>query len=199
MSLRPSCAPLGRRVSKTVDNDADWDCTYHDYYDTSWRRIERTGGSDQVLKQYVYGIRYVDNPVQIGVNQAPTHDPDFDPQDEDHDPAWYYPIQDANFNVTALFDSDGTLEERYAYTPYGDRAVYHPDDSGTDDYATVRVAHTTLVQVSGEDQPYGLCDLGHQGLFHTYPSHVPLRGHRCPPGRGRSRKHRTGPRRSAQG
>jgi hypothetical protein len=36
----------GRRVSKTVDNAADWDCTYHYTYDTSWRRI-----ADSTLKR----------------------------------------------------------------------------------------------------------------------------------------------------
>jgi RHS repeat-associated protein len=31
----------------------------------------------------------------------------------------HYYLQDANYNVTALVRSDGTVAERYAYTPYG--------------------------------------------------------------------------------
>ncbi|MFO8013590.1 MAG: RHS repeat-associated core domain-containing protein [Phycisphaerae bacterium] len=121
-------------------------------------------GTDQVLKQYVYGTRYVDNPVQIGVNQAPTADPDFDPQDEDHDPAWYWPIQDANFNVVGLVDSAGDLVERYEYTPYGQRSVFVP--SGSNDEATsAPLYESQRVEDSGTPQAWSLCDIGHQGLF----------------------------------
>jgi len=173
---------LGRRVSKTVDNAADWDSTYHYTYDTSWRRIEMRDGTDQPLKQYVYGTRYVDNPLReaslvighsslvIGpTDQAPTDDPDFDPEDPDHDPAWYYPVQDANFNVAGLVDSAGDLVERYEYTPYGERTVFK--NAGSSDettsaplYESQRVLRWVGGNPTGE-QPYSYCDLGHQGLF----------------------------------
>ena len=156
---------MGRRVSKTVDNAADWDCTYHDYYDTSWRRIEMTGGSGHVLKQYVYGTRYVDNPVQIGVNTNPGEDDDGEEagtQDFCDDFCW--PIQDANFNVVGLVDSAGDLVERYEYTPYGERTVF--TNAGSNDEATsAPLYESQRVEESGEPQAWSLCDLGHQGLF----------------------------------
>jgi len=34
-----------------------------------------------------------------------------------------YPARDANFNVTALIDTSGTVQERYFYDPYGRRTI----------------------------------------------------------------------------
>jgi len=34
-----------------------------------------------------------------------------------------YPARDANFNVTALIDTGGTVQERYFYDPYGKRTI----------------------------------------------------------------------------
>jgi len=112
----------------------------------------------------VWGPRYLDQIVQIAINQAPSDDPEFDPEDEDHDAAYYWPTQDANWNVTALFGSDGGLVERYAYTPYGERTAYTPLD-GNDTYGTLETGETQAVLVDSVAQPYGLCNLGHQGLF----------------------------------
>ncbi|MBS3735425.1 MAG: IS30 family transposase [Phycisphaerae bacterium] len=67
---------LGRRISKVVDNSADWDGAYHYYYDGQ-RMIETRddhdgdGDPDRVLKQYVWGGGYVDELVQIGINDDP--------------------------------------------------------------------------------------------------------------------------------
>ena len=38
-------------------------------------------------------------------------------------------LQDANFNVTAIVDETGTVEERYSYTPYGKVTVLEPNYS----------------------------------------------------------------------
>ncbi len=35
----------------------------------------------------------------------------------------HYYLQDANFNVTAIVDSAGTVVERYSYTPYGEVTI----------------------------------------------------------------------------
>ena len=35
-------------------------------------------------------------------------------------------MQDANWNVVAICDMTGTVQERYAYTPYGVVTVYDP-------------------------------------------------------------------------
>jgi RHS repeat-associated protein len=38
-----------------------------------------------------------------------------------------YVVQDANYNVTALFDNSGSVVERYAYDPFGQVTVLAPD------------------------------------------------------------------------
>jgi len=96
-----------------------------------------------------------------------------DPADESEGPSsnqclcetFLYAAQDANFNVTNLFESDGDLAERYAYTPYGQRQVYKAVDED-DHFGTQAIPHTQPWTISSTDQPYGLCDVGHQGLLH---------------------------------
>ncbi len=111
---------LGRRVTKKVENSADWVCTYHFYY-AGQRVVESHDGSDNVLKQYVWDARYIDAPV-LRWRDGNTDD---DLDDEGDDTLYY--MTDANFNVTALIDDAGNLVERYLYHPYGRVYVRHPD------------------------------------------------------------------------
>jgi hypothetical protein len=60
---------LGWRIVKQVRNSADLDATVHFYHDGQ-RLIELRNGSDQVLQQFVWGLAYIDELVQIGVTQA---------------------------------------------------------------------------------------------------------------------------------
>jgi RHS repeat-associated protein len=41
----------------------------------------------------------------------------------------FYARQDANYNVTAMLDSTGTVQERYSYTPYGEVTLLNSDFS----------------------------------------------------------------------
>ncbi len=164
MVLKRACDGLGRRIAKEVKNSADRDYTYHHYYDRSWRRIEVRDGSDNVLKQYVWGTRYIDNIVQIGINTDPEDDEEGPQSNQCLCEDFYYPVQDANFNVVGLVDSSGSLKERYEYTPYGQRTVYMK--AGSDDKKTsAPLYESRRVKVGSIEQPYGLCDIGHQGLF----------------------------------
>ena len=45
--------------------------------------------------------------------------------DEGDDTLYY--CHDANFNVTALIDTGGTVAKRYTYHPYGKAYFYEPD------------------------------------------------------------------------
>ncbi|MFW6169696.1 MAG: hypothetical protein ACODAD_04335, partial [Planctomycetota bacterium] len=49
-----------------------------------------------------------------------------------------YYLADANFNVTALMNTSGTVVERYLYTPYGEVTVldgdFSSDADGKSDY-----------------------------------------------------------------
>ena len=62
-----------------------------------------------------------------------------------------------------LVASDGTLHERYEYTPYGERTVYKRAGSA-DEKTSAPLYESQRVEVSSVRQPYGLCDFGHQGL-----------------------------------
>ena len=61
-----------RRIQKTVSNTGQWDCNYHYYYTNNWQLIETRNGSSQTLKQHVWGIRYIDELVQIAANCNPS-------------------------------------------------------------------------------------------------------------------------------
>ncbi|NBB95650.1 MAG: hypothetical protein GVY16_07900, partial [Planctomycetes bacterium] len=107
-----------------------------------WQLLEtRTADDVDPSEQYVWDIRYVDAPV-VRFQNANTDGDYADAEDN----VLYY-TSDANMNVTALVDESGTVVERYAYDPYGERTVLDADFSADAD---------------------GLSDvnnaLGHQGL-----------------------------------
>jgi len=152
---------LHRRIVKQVAHTGlDTDATFHYYYDTSWRlletRYEYNGPTRKLAKHHVWGARYIDELIQIGINTDANDDCD----------AFYYAATNANFNVIGLIDgADGSLVERYEYTPYGRRTVYAK--SGADDWLTsAPMWHSQLVP----DKPYTLNDIGHQGLMHDRES-----------------------------
>ena len=122
---------LGRRVSKQVINDGVLSAgnngkTYHYYYDGQ-SVIQMDNQDDEMLKQYVWGIQYIDELCQIGRNQDPANahsafnGPTYYENECEY---YYYPLQDANYNTLGVVDATGRLIERYEYTPYGQRTVY---------------------------------------------------------------------------
>jgi hypothetical protein len=82
---------------------------------SGWKMVEMQDASANVLKQWVWGLEYIDELVQIAIND--------DPADgmESVCETTYYALQNANYNVIGLVESDGDLIERYEYTPYGER------------------------------------------------------------------------------
>ena len=152
---------LGRRIVKAVKNSAYLDATYHYYYNGQ-QLVETRNGSGNVLKQHVWGGAsggYIDELVQTALNDDPADGT------EDDCESLYYALQDAHFNVLGMADSSGTLTERYEYTPYGQRTVYFSPGSNDPD-AMVPTAISRRWTVSSTAQPYGLNDIGHQGLMH---------------------------------
>ena len=77
---------------------------------SKWQIVEeRIGSSTDADRQFVWGLRYIDDLVL---------------RDRDTDGSGsiderLYAMQDANWNVTAITNSSGTVQERYAYTAYG--------------------------------------------------------------------------------
>jgi RHS repeat-associated protein len=84
--------------------------TIHQYYSANWQVVEEVEPPMTTpRRQYVWGMRYVDDLVL-----------------RDRDATWsgtlgerLYALQDPNWNVTAVMDTAGSVQERYAYAVYG--------------------------------------------------------------------------------
>jgi RHS repeat-associated protein len=93
---------LGRRVTTKLNSNTVTDL----YFSTSWQVLEEDQGG--VMKfQNAWAPDYVDDLVQ---RLTPS--------------ANYYIQQDANWNVTSLADTTGTVQEYYTYDPYGKVSFY---------------------------------------------------------------------------
>ena len=148
------------RRTRQVSNSAHRSFLQIRVYDTRWRPLEDLHWGGYVRRQYVWGARYIDELVQIAVNEDP------DDANESVCERDYYALTNANFNVMALVDANGQLVERYEYTPYGQRTVYKK--SGPDDALTIAPlwGSQRVITSDDEEQAYGLNDIGHQGLPH---------------------------------
>ena len=99
-----------RRTVKQTYTAGTLSETRHFYFTSQWQDVEeRVGTSTSADQQYVWGIRYVD---ELVCRDKPSER--------------LYALQDANFNLTAITNSSGAVavQERYVFTPYGERAIY---------------------------------------------------------------------------
>jgi RHS repeat-associated protein len=97
-----------RRITKLTYSGGVLSETRDFYYTDAWQDIEeRINGSTSMDKQYVWGTRYIDELVCR----------------DDATPQRLYACQDANFNVTSIPDTSGTVQERLIYDPYGTSTV----------------------------------------------------------------------------
>jgi RHS repeat-associated protein len=147
---------LGRRISKAVTNSADWNCTYA-YYHDGQRVIEIRNGSDQAIKQQVWGQQYIDELLQVGLNSNPSAG--------NTCTTMYWAMQDANWNVMGLVDSTGALKERYEYTPYGQRTVFFGPGSNDGLCYAATFGSRRFVTSGSVTQPYATLETSHQGLM----------------------------------
>ena len=107
---------LNRRIIR--DETGGGGVLTHYYYNQRWQVIEeRIGTATTADKQYIYHPHYVD---AIAVRYWDQNNSADDVLETAH-----YFLQDANYNVTAVADSDGDTVERYEYTPYGEATVLH--------------------------------------------------------------------------
>ena len=91
--------------------------TRHFYYTEGWQSIEeRLGTSTTPEQQHVWGLRYIDDLVVR----------DRDTDDNGTLDERLYAMQDANWNVTAVADEAGAVQERYEYNPYGATITLSP-------------------------------------------------------------------------
>lgn len=107
----------GRRVRKVVsnggvDNNPAVDGTT-DYLYSGSRCMEERDGSDNVLRQYVWG-RYIDGLIQQR---------EYDPADETRFND-FYPISDLHHRSAALTNEDGCIVETYDTDAYGRTLIF---------------------------------------------------------------------------
>ena len=78
------------------------------YIYDGWQCIEERNAASPatVLRQYVYGAQYIDEIVcKI--------------EDPGGTPGKLFYLHDCNYNVVALTNTSGAVQERYNYEPYG--------------------------------------------------------------------------------
>ena len=91
--------------------------TRHAYFTDQWQCLEeRLGTSTTSDRQFIWGVRYIDDLIlrDRSVSGGTLNER-------------LYALQDANWNVTTVTDSTGTIQERYEYEPYGVTTVLAPD------------------------------------------------------------------------
>jgi len=143
----------GRRVSKAINGTGIMDATTH-YYLSGNSVIEERNGSDRLLEQYVHGLTYSDELVQVGINSDPPYQTACD--------YFFSACQDANFNVLGLISPDFGLVERYQYSAYSQRQVLVAW-GGNDPGAYTPMNSSPCWNYLGTTP---LNEFGHQGLMH---------------------------------
>jgi RHS repeat-associated protein len=169
VSSTTSYDALGRRIVKTVSDTGQWDGTLNYYLDQD-SVVEEQNGSGMTVKQFLWGIQYIDDLIQVSLNSSPSTQSTCDTP--------YWSMCDANWNVLGIVNSSGVLKERYEYTAYGQRQVFM--SSGSDDpscYAPTG-ASQRFVTSGSVTQFYGLCEVGFQGLMHDEESGIIYNRHR---------------------
>ncbi|MBI1248152.1 RHS repeat-associated core domain-containing protein [bacterium] len=96
------------------------DETRHYYFTEpdQWQVVEeRVDTSTDAEQQHVWGLRYIDDLMLR--DRDTTGNGVFNER--------LYAMQDANWNVTALTDTAGIVQERFTYQPYGESQGLNPD------------------------------------------------------------------------
>src|SRR5262245_48809300 len=100
-------------VPLSSPEDAVGGATNDFYHTAAWQVVEERV-NDVPRRQYVWSPVYVDALV--------LRDRDANNDGSLEERLWA--AQDANYNVTAVFDNSGNVVERYVYDPYGTPTVY---------------------------------------------------------------------------
>lgn len=97
-----------RRMIQKSYTSGTFSETRHMFYSKDWQVLEeRVDSSSDPDRQFVWGLRYIDDLVFRDRTTTASLDERL------------YALQDANWNVTALIDSSGDPQERYRYDAYG--------------------------------------------------------------------------------
>jgi len=108
-----------RIVKKTYDG-GELDETRHFYYNRQWQCLEeRIDGSTKADRQFVWGLRYIDDLILRDRNADENYSTGDLGKSSSGLEERLYALQDPNWNVAAISDTTGTIAERYAYDAYG--------------------------------------------------------------------------------
>ncbi|MEJ7592879.1 MAG: hypothetical protein WKF77_15125 [Planctomycetaceae bacterium] len=100
----------GYRIRKDTYTSGTLSESRHYYYRPGWQCVEeRIGSSTTAERQFVWGLRYIDDLVVRDRSTASNGT-----MDERR-----YAMQDGNWNTIAICDITGSVAERYAYSAYG--------------------------------------------------------------------------------
>ena len=150
----PGEGPSGADSSSSSSSSSGGDTyeTTHFYYSNQWQVLEeRVDDSTDAERQYIWGLRYIDDLILRDRDTESGGDLGFTGSALDER---LYALQDANWNVGALTDTSGNVVERYVYDPYGNVTIYNADWSST--RSTSNYANTTLYTGRELDAETGL-------------------------------------------
>jgi hypothetical protein len=172
----------GPRIVQAVQNSGSGsggDATCHYYY-RDWSLTELRHGSDLVLKQFLFGLQYIDELVQVAINADPLDETEGSGGDQSLCERVYYAAHNSNFNVMGIVAGDtasaeavgdwlasGGLVERYEYTPYGKRTVFFsPGENDSLCMSPTDESRAITVTILGFQPCLRApgCEIGHQGL-----------------------------------
>ena len=116
-----------RTVANTYDpTDGSLLETRYFFYSDQWQVIEERveGATYTPDRQFVWGIRYIDDLILRDRSLSGILG------------TRLYALQDANWNVVALINTSGVVQQRFCYTPYGVPSFLTPSfTAGTNDFA----------------------------------------------------------------
>ncbi|MDR2440813.1 MAG: hypothetical protein LBE12_15740 [Planctomycetaceae bacterium] len=94
---------LNQRIKKTVNN-----VETKSFFNEKWQEIESI--TNNQVTSYVWGLRYIDDLVL-----------------REKDEERLYSLADPNWNVIAICDATGDIQERYNYNAFGKRNIFDED------------------------------------------------------------------------
>jgi RHS repeat-associated protein len=94
---------LNQRIKKTVGST-----TTKSFFNENWQEIESI--TNNQVTSYVWGLRYIDDLILREKGEERL-----------------YSLADPNWNVVAICDANGDIQERYNYNAFGKRNVFEAD------------------------------------------------------------------------